>query len=316
MGINIEPLGPLFGAKVSGCDLGNLDERTFLDIRGALVEHELLVFEGQPITADDQVAFGRMFGDLSVSPFSPSSDEVPELIVLDNHGEAPRPLTDVWHSDETFRAEPPMATILRSRISPQFGGDTMFASMTAAYDALSDRMKQYLAGLTATHGHGRFGQILADDPERLHILQRVQREHPVAHHPVVRIHPESGRSAIFVNAHFTTRIDGLSDDESSAILDFLLRQPLVAEFQVRVSWRPDQLVMWDNRSVQHYAPNDYLPQRRRMERVTIRGDKPIGDGSSDGPVTAVRGIEPRHTGTSIGGDGREVAATRAMGSDR
>lgn len=311
--MKIEPLGPLFGAKVTDVDLGVLDERTFDEIRGALVEHEVLVFPDQDIATEDHVSFGRMFGELTVSPFSPNSDEVPELIVLDNHGESSRPLTDVWHSDETFRAEPPMATILRSRISPQFGGDTMFASMTAAYENLSDRMKAYLHGLTAAHGHGRFGRILADDPERLPILQRVQREHPVAHHPIVRVHPESGRRALFVNSHFTTHIDGVGDDESRAMLDFLLRQPLVAEHQLRVQWEPNQLVVWDNRSVQHYAPNDYLPQRRRMERVTIRGDKPLSDAAPDGPpATAIRGVEPRNVGTSRGGTGAEAVPTRAM----
>ena len=308
--IVVEPLGPILGARVRGCDLGSLDEATFTEIRATLVQHEVLVFEDQDITSDQQIDLGRRFGELSVSPFSPSSTTAPELIVLDNDGSTRRPLTDIWHSDETFRREPPMATILRSRIVPEFGGDTMFASMTAAYESLSERMKVYLTGLTATHGHGRFGQILADDPERIEILQRVQREHPIAHHPVVRVHPESGRKAIFVNSHFTTRIDGLGDDESTAVLGFLLRQCLVAEFQLRVSWKPNQVVMWDNRSVQHYAPNDYLPQRRRLERVTIKGDTPIGDGQP--PPAELRGVEPRNIGTSIGADGSETAPIRAM----
>lgn len=308
--IDVEPLGPVLGAKVSGCDLGLVNDATFAEIRAALVQHEVLVFENQNITSDQQIALGRRFGELSVSPFSPSSTDDPELIILDNGGDSRRPLTDIWHSDETFRLEPPMATILRSRIVPAYGGDTMFASMTAAYDRLSDRMKTYLCGLTATHGHGRFGQILADDPERIDILQRVMKEHPIAHHPVIRVHPESDRKAIFVNAHFTTRIDGVGDDESAAILAFLLRQSLVAELQLRVRWKPDQVVMWDNRSVQHYAPNDYLPQRRRMERVTIKGDAPVGDGPQPPPVLG--GVTPRNTGESAGGDGSEVGSVRAM----
>ena len=310
--IEIEPLGPLFGASITGCDLADLDDDTFAEIRAAMVEHEVLVIRDQPITTEQHMAFGRRFGELSVSPFSPTAEEVPELIVLDNHGDAPKPLTDIRHSDETFRIEPPLATVLRSRIVPRFGGDTMFASMTAAYDGLSDRMKVYLDGLTATHGHGRFGQRLSEDPESLSILQRVQREHPPAHHPVIRHHPESGRRAIFVNAHFTTRVDGLRAEESNAILDFLLRQPLVAEYQLRVSWEPDQIVMWDNRSVQHYAPNDYLPQRRRMERVTICGDKPLGDGDGDvdGPAMIVGGVEPRNTGESRGEEGERMGVGR------
>ncbi|MDH3680288.1 MAG: TauD/TfdA family dioxygenase [Acidimicrobiia bacterium] len=309
--IEIEPLGPIFGARVLGCDLADLDDDTFAAIRAALVEHEVLVFDRQAITSADQIDFGRRFGQLSVSTFSPSAHEMPELIVLDNGGDAPRPLTDIWHSDETFRAVPPMATILRARIVPRFGGDTMFASMTAAYDGLSERMKTYLEGLTATHGLGRFGQRLSEDPERFDVLLMAQRKHPPAHHPVVRIHPESGRRAIFVNAHFTVRIDGLADDESEAILGFLLRQSLVPDYQLRVSWEPDQVTMWDNRSVQHYAPNDYLPQRRRMERVTICGDEPIGAAAPDRPLFAAGGVEPRRTGPSRGDEGADLHVSRA-----
>lgn len=309
--IEIEPLGPIFGARVAGCDLADVDDEAFAAIRAALVDHEVLVFPRQPITSAELIAFGRRLGELSVSTFSPSAHELPELIVLDNSGDGPRPLTDIWHSDETFRAEPPMATVLRARIVPRFGGDTMFASMTAAYDGLSERMKAYLHGLTATHGLGRFGQRLSEDPERIDVLHRAQRKHPPAHHPVVRIHPESGRKAIFVNAHFTLRIDGLADIESDAILRFLLRQSLVAEYQLRVSWEPDQVVMWDNRAVQHYAPNDYLPQRRRMERVTICGDKPIGAEGPDGSLLFVGGAEPRRTGPSRGDEGTDLQVSRA-----
>ena len=139
------------------------------------------------------------------------------------------------------------------------------------------------------------------------------RDFPPAHHPVVRVHPESNRKAIFVNAHFTIRIDGLADDESEAILGYLLRQPLVAEYQLRVRWRPDQVVMWDNRSVQHYAPNDYLPQRRRMERVTICGDKPIGTVVATEPLEIVGGVTPRNTGPSVGDAGADYGVSRATG---
>lgn len=308
--IEFHPMGPVFGARVTGVDLGRLSDAGFAEIRAALNQHEVLVFPDQPIGTDDQIAFGRRFGELTVSPFSPNADDRAELIVLDNHPDSARPLTDIWHSDETFRETPPLTTILRARIVPEFGGDTMFASMTAAYEGLSERMKHYLAGTTALHGFGRFGQLLRQDPERRHLLHRVENELPMPHHPVVRVHPETGRKALFVNPHFTLKIDDVPEDESRSVLDYLFSRALVPEYQLRVSWAPDTIVMWDNRSVQHYAPNDYLPQRRRMERVTVKGDRPVGDQTTHNFMPAVRGIDARNVGQSTGGDGSEVAPTR------
>ncbi|MAP10761.1 MAG: hypothetical protein CMQ61_01780 [Gammaproteobacteria bacterium] len=308
--MEIRPLGPVFGAEVTGIQLAHLDDAQFEKLRAAWVAHEVLVVRDQTLDVAEHIAFGQRFGDLTVSPFSPNADDAAELIVLDNHADSPRPLTDIWHSDETFREQPPLVTILRSRISPEFGGDTMFASMTAAYATLSERMQQYLAGTTALHGFGRFGAMLRQDPERRHLLHRVENELPMPHHPVVRVHPETGRKALFVNPHFTLKIDDLDEDESDAILSFLYRRALVPEVQLRVTWQPDTVVFWDNRSVQHYAPNDYLPQRRRMERVTVRGDTPVGDTAERTYSTPVRGIDARNIGTSTGGDGSEVSPTR------
>ncbi|MBT6273047.1 MAG: hypothetical protein HOI95_02820 [Chromatiales bacterium] len=308
--LNITPMGPVLGAEVTGVHLGQLDDDTFAKILEALVAHEVLVFPAQDITTAEHIAFGQRFGVLTVSPFSPNAADAPELIVLDNHKESSRPLTDIWHSDETFRPAPPMATILRATIVPRFGGNTMFASMTAAYEGLSHRLKVYLSGMTALHGFGRFGEMLRADPERRHLLHRVENEIEMPHHPVVRVHPESGRKALFVNPHFTQRLDGVGEDESCSLLELLFRQALVAEYQLRVSWAPDTLVMWDNRSVQHYAPNDYLPQRRRMERVTIRGDVPVGDDAVMPFDPHVRGVDARNVGESVGAVGTETAPVR------
>lgn len=310
--LEIQPLGPVCGASVSGVHLGRLSDDEFAAIRRALAEHEVLVFKDQDIETAEQVAFGRRFGELTVSPFSPNSADVAELIVLDNHGDGPKPLTDIWHSDETFRAEPPLATILRARIVPEFGGNTLFASMTAAYEGLSERLKVCLSGMTALHGFGRFGEMLRVDPERRHLLHKVENELPMPHHPVVRVHPETGRKALFVNKHFTLRLDGVREDESEALLELLFRQPLVAEYQLRVTWAPNTVVMWDNRSVQHYAPNDYLPQRRRMERVTIEGDVPMGDQAALDYGSVTRGVSPRHIGQSAGDTGSLSAPVRAF----
>jgi taurine dioxygenase len=293
-------MGPVLGAYIHDLQLQDMNDAQFAALRRALVEFEVLVLRDQALTVEGHMALGRRFGELTVSPFSPNADAAPELIVLDNDGQSAKPLTDIWHSDETFRAAPPLATILRARIVPRFGGDTMFASMSAAYESLSERMRVYLSGLTAVHGFGRFGELLRADPERRAILHRVENDNPMPHHPVVRVHPESGRKAIFVNPHFTTRIDDVPEDESRALLAHLFSRALVPELQLRVSWAPDTVVMWDNRSVQHYAPNDYLPQRRRMERVTIRGEVPRGDDPVQVFAPAERGFAARHTAASLG----------------
>jgi taurine dioxygenase len=151
----------------------------------------------------------------------------------------------------------------------------MFASMTAAYDGLSSRMKAYVAGLTAVHGFGRFRSQFLQDPSLLPLLHQIELEIPNPSHPVVTVHPESGRKVLFVNWHFTTHINELPEEESRIILDYLRNRVLQPEYQLRVRWEPDMVVIWDNRSVQHYAPKDYYPHQRQMERVTIAGQPPV-----------------------------------------
>ena len=274
--MEVTRLGPVCGAEVTGVDLADLDDERFDAIRRALVEHEVLVFPDQAIDTAAQVAFGRRFGELLVHHFSRYRTEgQPELMTLHAGESRPEPLTDIWHSDETYRAAPPMATILRSIALPDLGGDTMFASMTAAYDGLSSRMKDYVAGLTAVHGFGRFRRRFERDPSLLPLLHEIELANPNPSHPVVTVHPESGRKVLFVNWHFTTHVNELPEEESRMLLDFLRNRVLQAEHQFRLRWRPDMVVVWDNRSVQHYAPKDYHPQTRKMERVTVAGQPPI-----------------------------------------
>jgi len=225
-----------------------------------------------------------MFGDLSIHPFSPNLADMPELIVLDNHQGNPPRLTDQWHSDETFRETPPMATILRSTITPKLGGDTMFASMSAAYEGLSDEIQRLISGLEGIFDFKPFRTLFSNDPESKKRLREIEDEHPIRTHPVVRVHPESGRKSIFVNPQFTIGIKGMKEEESRALLTMLFDQAKVPEYQFRHHWEQNTMIMWDNRCVLHYAIHDYYPQRRRMERVTIAGDKPFGpDVPYDGP---------------------------------
>jgi taurine dioxygenase len=297
--MEIIPINGFIGAEVRGVDLRQpLDETAFPTLHDALVKFEVLVLREQDISLEQQIAFGRRFGPLSVHPFSPNLEDKPEVIVLDYSADNPPALTDVWHSDETFREAPPLGTILRAKVVPPAGGDTLFASMSAAYRGLSERMQRYVHGAEALHDFKPFRALLADTNRAR--LRQIEDQFPNPWHPVVRVHPVAGRRILNVNPQFTLRIRDLKEDESAAILQFLYRQAHVPEYQLRVKWRPNTVVMWDNRSVQHYAPHDYYPARRTMERVTISGDKPLGVSGPYVPETVpgLGEIAPQRTGTA------------------
>jgi len=277
MAIDIVPINGFIGAEVRGADLSRQDDATFKLLHDALVQYEVLVLRDQQrMTLTHQMDFGGRFGPLSIHPFSPNLESQPAVIVLDYSADHPAARTDIWHADETFRPNPPIVTMLRARIIPDRGGDTCFASMTAAYRGLSERMKQHIHGLECQHDFKPFRSLFHNTPEHRQRLREIEDEFPNPWHPLVRVHPHSGKRVIYVNPQFSIRIRGVKDDESAALLDFLFRQAHVPEYQLRVKWQPDTLVLWDNRSVQHYAPHDYYPQRRSMERVTVSGDVPIG----------------------------------------
>ena len=283
--IEIVRLSQNLGAQIRNLDLSHeLTEDEFSIVHQAFLENEVLVFRDQDINARDQIAFGKLFGELSIHPFSPNLVDMPELIVLDNHKDNPPRLTDQWHSDETFREAPPMATTLRSTITPKLGGDTIFASMSAAYEGLSDEIQRLISGLEGVFDFKPFRTLFTNDPESKKRLREIEDEHPIRTHPVVRVHPESGRKSIFVNPQFTIGIKGMKDEESRTLLTLLFDQAKVPEYQFRHHWEQNTMIIWDNRSVLHYAIHDYYPQRRRMERVTIAGDKPFGpDAPYNGP---------------------------------
>lgn len=275
--LEIKPLKPNIGAEILGVDLSVPLAATEVDtVQQALAEHGVLVFHDQKITVEQQIAFGRQLGELSVHPFSSPLAEHPEVIVMDYTADNPPSLTDIWHSDETFRAEPPMASMLHAKIVPELGGDTLFANMAAAYEGLSAQMKSFIDGLDAMHDFKPFRTLFTNSEEHRKKLHELEDRFPNVAHPVVRIHPVTGVKTLFVNPQFTIQICGMNADESRALLDLLFRQATVPEYQLRLEWRQHTLVLWDNRLVQHYAVHDYYPQQRRMERVTIKGDRPVG----------------------------------------
>ena len=275
-GIHVRKVGAACGAEISNVDLAQpLDDATFEAIQSAFVEHQVVVFRDQNITTEQQKIFGRRFGELTVHPFAPSDESAPDLIVFDNNADNPPWGTDVWHSDETFREAPPLGTMLRALIVPDWGGDTMFASMSAAYDGLSDRMQQFVSGLEAIHDFKPFRNLFDSDKASREKLRVFEDRYPPATHPVVRAHPVSGRKVLFVNPQFTIGIKGMDEVESRTLLELLFHQAEIPEYQYRHHWEPDTLVFWDNRSVQHYAIHDYYPNRRKLERITVKGDRPV-----------------------------------------
>jgi taurine dioxygenase len=272
--ITIEPATTAIGANVRGVDLSRpLDGATLARLKQALLDHLVLFFRDQrQLSVDEHVRFANHFGEIDLPLFRTQSSGRPEVLVLDQV--APKGQgADSWHTDNTYMETPPMGSILQARMLPPVGGDTCFASMIAAYNALSPAMQSFLEGLTATHS-------LAQMVERTkHVAGTSLRDSlskwPPVSHPVVRVHPESGRKLLFVNANWTVSIDGLGHDESKALLDFLLDHVKSPEFQVRLHWHEGDVAFWDNRAVQHYAVADYTA-RRVMQRVTITGDKPFG----------------------------------------
>jgi taurine dioxygenase len=271
----VERMGARLGAEIRGLDLAKeWDPATFKAFEAALIEHQVVYLRDQHLTTAQHVAMSRAFGDLEVHPMRPQG-EFPEILVLDNHKDNPVLSTDVWHSDTTFRKCPTKYTILRCQIMPKVGGDTLWANMEAAYEGLSPMFREMIEGLRAVHDFQNFRVLYKKTEEDQAKLRRMEELFPNPSHPVVRTHPVTGRKCIFVNPQFTLRIEGLKPDESRAILAVLFEQAHVPEYQFRLRWQPGTIVFWDNRSTQHYAANDYYPERRRMERTAVVGDEPF-----------------------------------------
>ena len=255
---------------MAGVDLRRpLPDATVAALREALLAHLVLFFRDQALTDDEHLAFATRFGPLSVPPLATKYQERPTVTVLDQvrpKGEG----ADEWHSDNTFMPRPPMGSILRAVRLPAVGGDTCFASMYAAYEALSPPVRALVDDLQAVHDVTKpMRKAIAAGHTTLDLAD-MQRRWPPVEHPVVVTHPETGRRGLFVNRNSTTRLVGVSERENDALLPFLLDHVRSPEFQCRFHWAPDSVAFWDNRCVQHYAVADY-DERRVMHRVTVDG---------------------------------------------
>jgi len=270
--LQVEPATPKIGAFVSGINIAApLSNQEISELQQALADYQVLFFRDQPFTLDSHKAFGRLFGQLHIHPNTPGPEGHPEILPIHADANSKRVAGEQWHSDVSCDEEPPLGSILHLHAVPPSGGDTLFASMYAAYDALSPRLKTYLAGLTALHS----GERSYRRTNRLLGIDDRGRVYPEANHPVVRTHPVTGRKALFVNRGFTSRINEVPEEESAAILDYLYSQAERPEFQVRFRWKPNSVAFWDNRAVQHKALWDYFPHVRSGYRVTIKGDGPF-----------------------------------------
>jgi taurine dioxygenase len=270
----VAPLTPTIGAEIGGVDLSRpLHIATRAELRQALLDWKVLFFRDQAITTEQHLAFARCFGDLEVHPFSPHKPGFPEVLAI-THDRDDRGRENVWHSDVTWRIEPSLGSILRAIEVPAVGGDTLWADMYAAYEGLSDAVKASIDGRSAVHDFEPFRvRLRAKGASEAEIAAFDQR-YPAAEHPVVRTHPETKRKALFVNRAFTRRIVGLEAAASDALLAHLYARAAIPEYQCRFRWTANAIAFWDNRSTQHYAASDYWPAVRRMERVTVIGDRP------------------------------------------
>ncbi|MDB5431642.1 MAG: taurine dioxygenase [Caulobacter sp.] len=273
----IEPLTPAIGAVLRGVNLSEpASDGLIDDIRQALLKHQVIFFEGQDLTPAQQSAFARRFGDLHVHPLYERDGGNPEIMVIDNHVDNPTD-NNFWHTDVTFIDTPPMGSILHARQLPPTGGDTMWASMTAAYRGLSAPMQRFLEGLEAVHdfAYAFTADGIAGSQAGREKYEKAVAANPPVIHPVIRTHPETGEPCIFVNSVFTRRIKGLRKEESRALMAFLNTHIQQPEYVVRWRWSPGAVAFWDNRNTQHRAVDDFLPHRRVMHRATVLGDKPV-----------------------------------------
>ena len=272
MTLDVHPVTPAIGAKISGVDLRQeLDDETIAALRRALLDHGVIFFRDQPLSPEQHIRFARRFGEVKIPVFDNTSSDTPGFTVIDV-SKPKHSGTDAWHADSTFMKEPPMGAILRAEQVPACGGDTLWASMSAAYDALDGDLRTRLDGLFAEHSAKK---VMALVQKLDNAYTRETKVEPPVLHPVVRIHPETGRKGLFVSGNWVDRIADLPEDESEALLHQLYEHVKSPEFQCRFRWRRDSVAFWDNRVTQHHAVADYQ-ERRVMHRVMLAGDIPFG----------------------------------------
>ena len=274
--MNINSLTPTIGAEIEGVDLNQPQTEVVMDaLYQALMEHLVIVFRNQDVRPEAHLAFAQSFGELDQPhPIYPGVDGYPQIVKLENHPDNP-PDTDEWHTDLTFRQEPPFASVLRAVTIPPSGGDTLWRSLYAPYDSLSDNLKSELADMQALHDFGSFRNNYAAQGGAAAVDQAMA-EVGSAIHPMIGKHPHHGRPYLFVNPTFTSHILGMTARESDSLLTYLFTLMDKPDYQIRLRWQTHTLTMWDNRVTQHYSVADYMPHYRKMHRITVVRDRRVG----------------------------------------
>jgi taurine dioxygenase len=275
--MRVEPLAGALGAEIGGVDLAkDLSDAAVAEIRRVWLEHLVIFFRDQELPPARFLAFARRFGEPIEYPFVKGLDEFPEIIPVLKLEHEKINFGGIWHSDTTYLEVPPMASMLVAREVPPAGGDTEFANMYLAYETLSSGMRRLLDGLVAVNSSAA-ADVSRTREDRLKDSARADaKKEYTASHPVVRVHPETGRRALYVHSAHTVRVEGMTEQESAPILKFLYAHQTRPEFTCRFRWRPGSLAMWDNRCAQHNAINDYQGHKRLLHRITLAGDKPTG----------------------------------------
>jgi len=270
----VNRLSPTIGGEIHGIDLSkNLEEKTKALIYEALLVYKVIFFRDQDISTEQHINFSKNFGELEIHPFAPKKESFPEVLVI-THNEKSKGRENTWHSDVTWRMEPSLGSVLRMIEKPEHGGDTLFADMYAAYDNLSEEIKEKLEGSIAVHDFANFRNRLIKEGKSDEEIEAFNKQYPMPEHPVIRTHPDTKKKVIYVNAAFTQYIKDWDPEESQQMLDFLYSRASIPEYQCRFAWQDNSIAFWDNRACQHYANSDYWPNVRKVERVTIIGDRP------------------------------------------
>ena len=273
--MEIRPLASGLGAEILGVDLaGPLGDDTVRTLRTALLDHVVVFFREQMLTPQELLSLAQCFGEPSEYPLVRGLPECPLVVPVIKEPHERVNFGGLWHSDTAYLEQPPMATLLYALATPPLGGDTLFANMYLAYDALSNGMKDLLDGLRAVNVAGKPAASRTREDMRRSHATRANDTELEAVHPVIRTHPETGRKALYVNVAHTQRFEGMTAAESAPLLDYLFSHQITPEFTCRFQWQPGSIAFWDNRASLHYPLNDYHGHRRVMHRVTIAGDRP------------------------------------------
>ena len=275
----VRPISGALGAEIFDINLAKCSN-SIDQIKAAFLKYHVLVFREQTLNPIEIKNFAKYFGPLETHPYIKGLDEHPEVAPIIKEANEKINFGGGWHTDMSFLSCPPLGSLLYAIDTPEFGGDTLFANQHAAYESLSDYMKEFVGQLKGLHSAASQYGLNGDSEKRSEARKSMslgisEKAHAQVSHPVVRTHPESGLRALYINRPFTERLEGLRSSESNALLSFLWSHCEEPRFTCRVRWEPGTVTLWDNRIVQHYALNDYDGRRREMHRVTIRGDRPI-----------------------------------------